>query len=62
MQRPTYRVIGLLGLLAWISPASTTGNSLCEIDDPSLKLSAESPSAGEGKTLTARGKASCSVG
>lgn len=35
-------VVGLLCLLAWISPANATGNFLCEIDDPSLKLSAES--------------------
>jgi hypothetical protein len=33
---------GVLGLLAWVSPACATGNFLCEADDPALKFSAES--------------------
>ena len=36
------RAVGLLGLMAWVSPAQATGNFLCEIDDPSLKFTAES--------------------
>lgn len=31
-----------LCLLPWLSPAHATGNFLCEIDDPSLKFTAES--------------------
>lgn len=43
----------LAGLLVSLSPAHATGNFLCEVDDPSLKFSAESTfSHGLGEVFT----------